>query len=157
MGGSIVDWPRLMSQVYENLVPGGYIELYDIASESGCDDGTLRQDSCFRDFERALVEAAKIFGREGGIGAKHMGWLKDAGFEDMTENTVKIPISPWPKDPKQHEIGRWTALHTEDTFESYGLALFDRVLGWSLPKIHTLIAGCKAELRKGDMHIYTKL
>lgn len=29
MGGSISDWPRLMQQAYDNLRPGGWIEVTD--------------------------------------------------------------------------------------------------------------------------------
>lgn len=29
MGGSISDWPRLMRQAYDNLHPGGWIEVVD--------------------------------------------------------------------------------------------------------------------------------
>jgi hypothetical protein len=157
MGGCIVDWPGLLSQVYEHLTPGGWVELYDAGHMSACDDDTMREESCFKTYERALVEACKRFGRELGPGHKQAGWLKDIGFEEISDTLIKVPISPWSTEPKAKELGKWTAIHTEAVFESYGLALFDRVLGWSLPKIHALIAGCKKELWKGDMHIYTQV
>lgn len=35
MGGSISDWPRLMQQAYDNLQPGGWIEVVDFEAWVG--------------------------------------------------------------------------------------------------------------------------
>jgi len=36
-----------------------------------------------------------------------VGWMKDAGFVDVTETRIKVPITGWSDDPRQREIGRF--------------------------------------------------
>lgn len=33
--------------------------------------------------------------------------LEEAGFVDIVEHKVKVPIGSWPADPKLKELGRW--------------------------------------------------
>lgn len=38
LSGSIGDWPRLLRQSYDNLSPGGWIEMQEFEVRYGCDD-----------------------------------------------------------------------------------------------------------------------
>lgn len=41
------------------------------------------------------------------------------------------PLSPWPKDPKLKERGRWGTVGVTESLPAYSMALFTRVLGRS--------------------------
>lgn len=69
----------------------------------------------------------------------------------------KLPQSPWPKDPKLKELGRYHQLNMMEAIAPYTYALFTRMLGWSRDEIEALLAGIRKELRNTSLHIYTKV
>ena len=44
-----------------------------------------------------------------------------------------------------------------EAVEPYTLALFTRVLGWSIDEVQVLIAGIKNELKDRSIHMYGKM
>jgi hypothetical protein len=155
MGGSIADWPTLLQQAYLHLAPGGYIELSDFDAWASTDDSSLPTDSSYHIFQVALDEAATKFGRKMNIGPLHKGNLVDAGFVDVVEDVRKVPLSPWPKDPRMKELGRYMQVQMLDAVESYGLAPLTRVLGWDGTRVQVLIAGVRQDLRNRNYHMYS--
>ena len=47
----------------------------------------------------ALLDASRKIGRDPRPGPKLEGWMKDAGFENVTHQMFPLPIGIWPKDP----------------------------------------------------------
>lgn len=45
MAGSIKDWPRLIRQIYDNLKPGGWVELQETDNTLYSEDGSLKPDN----------------------------------------------------------------------------------------------------------------
>lgn len=68
---------------------------------------------------------------------------------------MKVPIGPWPKDPKLKEMGMYHRENVIASVEPFTLALFTRVLGWSYDKTQAMIAGLKNEYRNRNNHFYT--
>lgn len=69
--------------------------------------------------------------------------------------TMQLPIGPWPKDPKQKEIGSFQLLQSLDGVESFTLAIFTRVLGWSAEETEVLMAGVRSEFKDRKNHLYS--
>jgi hypothetical protein len=172
MGGSIADWPSLLSQAYTHLAPGGWIELTDFDAWASTDDDSLPTTSSYHLFQTSLEEAATRFGRRMNVGPTHKGNLERAGFVDIVEDKrkvsleslllcasthsdTKIPLSPWSSDPKLKELGRYMQVQMLDAVESYGLAPLTRVLGWSMEKTQICIAGARQDLRNRNYHMYS--
>lgn len=155
MGGSIADWPRLLEQAYEHLIPGGWIEVSDFDAWASTDDNSLPEDSSYHAFQVALDQAATNFGRQMNVGPLHKGRLEAAGFVDVVEDRRKVPLSPWPRDPKLKELGRYMQVQMLDAVESYGLAPLTRVLGWDTTRVQVLIAGVRQDLRNRSYHMYS--
>lgn len=156
MGGSIANWPRLLGQAYDHIRPGGWIELSDFDAWASTDDNSLPKSSSYHEFQVRLEEAATMFGRKMNVGPGHKRALEDAGFVDVTEDIRKVPLSPWPRDPKQKELGRYMQIQMLDAVESYGLAPLTRVLGWDTTRVQVLIAGVRQDLRNRNYHMYSK-
>ena len=119
------------------------------------DDNSLPTDSSYHTFQVALDSAAKQFGRIMNIGPLHRQHLRDAGFEDIVQDKRKVPLSPWPKNPQQKELGRYMQMQMLDAVESYGLAPLTRILGWDTTRVQVLIAGVRQDLRTRDYHMYS--
>jgi hypothetical protein len=83
--------------------------------------------------------------------------MKKVGFEDVTMHVMKVPMNPWPKDPKQKAIGRYMQFEQEQAAPGYTNALLSRVLGWSKEEIDVLLAHVISELRDRSIHQYSMM
>ena len=68
---------------------------------------------------------------------------------------VKVPSGSWPKDRKLKATGMYQLEHLVASVEPFSLALFTRVLGWSVDKTQVLMAGVKDDFRNRNHHLYT--
>lgn len=83
---------------------------------------------------------------------------------------VQVPVGAWAKDKRMKDIGRYqqavysfTPLSKAavanfqallDSVEAYSLALFTRVLGWELSRVHLFLALVRQELKDVKDHLY---
>jgi SAM-dependent methyltransferase len=88
--GSIADWPRLFSQAYDNLRPGGYIEMQEYHCHVFSDDDTLSQVPFLADWVEQTNEAAEKHGKPLRIANKLKQFMQEAGFEDVREEVHKV-------------------------------------------------------------------
>jgi hypothetical protein len=51
-------------------------------------------------WDSLMIKATEVSGREGCPGPKLKGLIKEAGFENVTEEIFPLPIGMWPKDKK---------------------------------------------------------
>lgn len=79
----------------------------------------------------------------------------NAGFQNVTEELYKAPLSTWPADRRYRELGRYMNANMMDSLEAYSLALFTRVLGWDPGKVQELLARVKLDLRNLNYHMYS--
>ncbi|OLN92218.1 Trans-aconitate 2-methyltransferase 2 [Colletotrichum chlorophyti] len=156
MNGAFVDWPRFLAQAYDNLEPGGYLEIHEGTFPVFCDDDTMKEDYAILKWSQLLIESTDKIGRSITMAPKFTKMLEEAGFEDVQEKIEKMPVSPWPTDPKQKQLGVWTRAITNESLEAMSLALFTRVLGWTKEETLVFCAEVRQELRKNDVHAYFK-
>ncbi|KAI6961367.1 hypothetical protein KC355_g12593, partial [Hortaea werneckii] len=155
MGGSISDWPRLMQQAYDNLRPGGWIEVTDFEAWATTDDNSLPADSAYAEFQERLSEAATQFGKVMNISPQFKSFVQNAGFQSVVEQQFKAPLAPWPKDRRYRNLGRYMNVQMLDAIEPYSLALFSRVLKWKPERIQALLAGVRQDLGNLNYHMYS--
>ncbi|KAJ5124551.1 uncharacterized protein N7515_008376 [Penicillium bovifimosum] len=157
LGGAIADWPRLMRQSYEHLRPGGWIELQEFEVMLKSDDDSIRLAPALCEFLDRLTQASEAFHRPMNIAEGHRQRLVEAGFEDVRDEVYKVPSSVWARDPVQKEIGRYNQCSLLMAVESYSLALFTRVLGWSNNDTQVFLAGVRRDLKNPAVHTYCNL
>ncbi|KIW92554.1 uncharacterized protein Z519_06401 [Cladophialophora bantiana CBS 173.52] len=157
MGGSIADWEKLFQQCMENLKPGGWLEVIDFEAWGSTDDNSLPDHSYWHRWQTELSHAAEKFGRIMNISPQIKGLVDRAGFQDTVHEVHKVPLSPWPKEPRRRSLGmNMNAIMTE-AMQAYSLALFTRVLGWEPAEVEVLLAGARKDLNNPDYHLYTRL
>ena len=64
----------------------------------------------------------------------------------------QIPVSPWPKDPKQKERGLFFHALWAPDLEGYVQRTFGNVMGWTKEEMKIYIQHLRAELRNPDLH-----
>lgn len=156
LGGSISDWPKLVSQAYRHLRPGGWLEIQEDHGWITSDDNTLRPDSALVKWQAALMKATDQHGKNMLVAPKHKQLLKDTGFTEVVDDVYKVPCNTWPKSPNMKEIGRYFLQVMLNGIEAYSMALFTRVLKWSSEESAVLIAKARNDIRDPKIHSYVQ-
>ncbi|EOD44847.1 putative tam domain methyltransferase protein [Neofusicoccum parvum UCRNP2] len=155
LSGSITDWPRLFQQAYNNLSPGGWIEMQEFEVRYGCDDDSYPAKAPnVHNYMKLLRESSEKFGKRMDIARDQQQWIKDAGFINVKEDLYKAPLSPWAKGRRLKEIGKYNLIHVLDAIEAYSIALFTRVLNYSAEEVQVMLAKMREEYKNPELHIY---
>ncbi|KAH8689643.1 S-adenosyl-L-methionine-dependent methyltransferase [Talaromyces proteolyticus] len=152
MAGSIKDWPRLIRQCYENLKPGGWLELQESANTLYSEDNSLKPDNAMVTMMNGLMEACEKIGRTMDPAPSMKEWVQDAGFEKVKQEIFKLPIGSWPKDPRLKEIGTLLGVNFVEGVEAFTAAPFKDILGWSEEEVQILNANVRSAIRRRDAH-----
>ncbi|KAL1961756.1 hypothetical protein VTN77DRAFT_1082 [Rasamsonia byssochlamydoides] len=137
--GCVANEDRLFSQAFDHLKSGGYFEFAGANAYFCSDDDTITGNEFGKSFDNVHLWKEK---------------MEKAGFVDVKESVFKVPIGPWPKDPKMKEIGRFQQVQQIQAIESYTPALFSRYLGWNNAEIQVLLAKARKELKDPSLHLY---
>ncbi|PGH21355.1 hypothetical protein AJ80_03272 [Polytolypa hystricis UAMH7299] len=158
LGGSIPDWPSLLKQCFRALKPGGRIEVSEARSRFCCDDDTIPEDSCTKQWMDEFKRNCERFQVDFDVFPNFNGWIREAGFAEVEEIEKVVPIGTWPKDRRLKMRGRFFALQVLDlALDSYSPALFCRGGGWSEEEMRSLLEGMKREIKSNKLHLYTHL
>ncbi|KAF1931556.1 S-adenosyl-L-methionine-dependent methyltransferase [Didymella exigua CBS 183.55] len=156
LSGAIADWDRLMRQCHAHLKPGAWLEFQEPVALCESDDGTIDHAHAVRRWQDLCNDAATVFAKEIRVAHTLKQRMLDAGFVDVTEKVVKVPIGPWPRDPRMKEIGRYQREHMAMGIEPYTLGFIGKILGWSEDECRVLIAQVTNDVRRKDLHMYIK-
>lgn len=151
LAGGIADWPKLVEQCYENLNPGGIIELQDADCLAYSEDGTTK-GTWLEKWNIDFMNAAKTSGRTLQPGPQLESWVRAAGFEDVHHEKIRVPLGTWPKDKKMKEVGAFNLVQLKEGLEGFSLVLFTRVLGWSLDEVQILLSKVRKDLSDKNVH-----
>jgi trans-aconitate methyltransferase len=90
LGGSIADWPKLLRRAYDNLVPGGWLQVTEFETWCSTDDDSLPKNAALHLYMENLVAAAVKFGKVMNIAPEYERLLNEAGFEHVVDTTFKV-------------------------------------------------------------------
>lgn len=153
---SVRDFPSLYKSIMEHLKPGGWVEVADHAAEPFADDDTLKNAPHTVRWAELLDESSLKHGKRFNVAAHLEQWMIDAGFKNVKQEIFKVPVNPWPKDPKMKELGRYNMIHLLEAIDPWSLALFTRQLGWSNEEFQAFFAGVRREIQDRSIHMYAK-
>ncbi|KAF4970772.1 hypothetical protein FZEAL_9975 [Fusarium zealandicum] len=153
MTASFADWPGFFSKCYDNLSPGGWIELADIYPITS-DDGTLKEDSATHEWVTKLLDGTKLIGRPFDGAKNYKKQLEAQGFQNVQQVVFKWPQNPWPKDAKHKELGAWTLENITSGLDGLSSAVYTRVLGWSKEELDLFLVDVRRELKDRTIHAH---
>ncbi|KAM6513210.1 hypothetical protein FALCPG4_015668 [Fusarium falciforme] len=154
MNFCVQNWRVYLRQIYQNLTPGGYVELQDIDVIMKSDDGTLTEDNALFKWNKLLEEAAVKLGRPFEQTDKFKDIMAEVGFTNIVATRFKWPTNRWAKDNKYKELGAWNNENTSIALESLTLAPFTRGLGWSSEEVNAFLPKVRSDLNDPKIHAY---
>lgn len=81
--------------------------------------------------------------------------MEAAGFVDIQEYNLKMPIGGWPVDKKLKEMGLYSQVVLEGDPEGYVLFMTN-TLGWTREQVLAYVKAVKREVRSAKLHPYYK-
>ncbi|KAI0170152.1 S-adenosyl-L-methionine-dependent methyltransferase [Pestalotiopsis sp. NC0098] len=144
---------KLLKEVYENLKPGGWVEMQDVDGAVHCDDGSLPPDWPVLVFCNLMVEAFSKLGTTSHAAMFGGKYLEEAGFVNIQHHTAKLPYGTWPKDRTMRLVGLYYRTAAEEFFPAMG-AIQMPLLGWSQAEMEVFFAQCRTAMRDESVHAY---
>ncbi|KAK6220556.1 hypothetical protein LQW54_002001 [Pestalotiopsis sp. IQ-011] len=144
----------VIKSAFENLNSGGWIEFQDATMELHSSKGVAYLDGnpLKRLFDLAIQGAAK-HGRNIVVSRYLKQWLEEAGFVDVVEKKLAVPINEWHSSPKLNRIGLYTSRMLMDSLGGVAWKMVQGN-GFSDEEINELIVQTKPELRNLDLEAF---
>ncbi|CZR67430.1 related to methyltransferase [Phialocephala subalpina] len=151
---SVRNFPKLIDQCYTHLKPGGYVEFQCVTGILQSDDDTVPKDSALRKFSDSLKSSCDKYGTPIDDPTRWKGWFEDCGFEDVTQQIVKLPCNTWPKDKRMKLLGAWEMENLLSNLEGMVMRLFQRALGWTDQEVTVFLVDVRKDIKNRNIHAY---
>jgi SAM-dependent methyltransferase len=152
---AVRDWPRLISQSYTHLVPGGWIQLASTIPGALSDDNTIPPNSGYVESGRLYFEMAEKMGAPLDAPRSWADQMRAAGFTNVQDIVFKLPMGSWPRSKRLRTVGRLEQMMIlEGGFEAYMLRGYTQVLGGRPEDLQVVLALAKREIKDPSVHTY---
>jgi hypothetical protein len=81
-------------------------------------------------------------------------YMREAGFEDVTEKRIYIPVNPWARGKKNKLLGTISLQNLTEGIASLSTAAFTRILGWNSEQLDVFLAKVLEDLKNKRIHAY---
>ena len=112
---------------------GGWIEQLEVVIDPRTDDGTDISDSVVKQVANISVPMGEASGRDFHVSMSMKSMIEQAGFVDVHEQTLKLPLGPWASDQKYKDVGRFYERFYKTGLQGWLLHICTRNLGVSFP------------------------
>ncbi|KAI9835863.1 MAG: hypothetical protein M1819_001761 [Sarea resinae] len=154
---ALADWPRFMEQSFENLEPGGWLEIQEIIRPYRSDDGTLLPDSALAEWSELCIQAAHNLDHPYTTARMYKRWMKAAGFVNIRQERFKLPTNPWPRDRHYQQLGLYNMQNLLEGAHGFSVAMFTRGLGWASSEVEVFLVKVRRELQDRNIHAYVPM
>ncbi|KAK8096162.1 hypothetical protein PG999_014184 [Apiospora kogelbergensis] len=172
------DHRSVINKIYDNLRPGGWFESQDFSFDLVAADAATEAvlaGSSIRLWQQRMFEGMRTLGRDLRVARHYAQWLSDAGFVDVEQRYAKgttsdgtstttidemdsrlllCPLNPWPRGPKDQEIGLYFETDIVESLEGMSAKVLPRA-GMSAEEIQALVLRVEQDVRNQEMHAYT--
>lgn len=152
---SLKDWPHFYREAFKVLQPGGWMESQEFSYKHYSDDHSLPPGTNIARWEALWTEGIRKLGLQGHCDPDLvMSQMRDAGFINVTRINFKMPIGAWPKDRTLRQAGKLGWLNLYEGFYGLSVKVYTQLLGWTVEELQVLLAMCREELNRKDIHAY---
>jgi len=160
--GSVANWPMLYRRIMDHLRRGtGYFEQVEIDLTPRCDDGTL-PEGALRVWYDHLAGATSTVNRSIAYNPRVGDLLQQAGFVDIKEEKIILPLNGWPADQHARRMGWWynvalsAGLKNDGCYglEAMSLAPLTRIYQWPVDHVRRLCSDALLQVNDPEVHAY---
>ncbi|OAG36584.1 hypothetical protein AYO21_09241 [Fonsecaea monophora] len=151
------DWDALYAQCFEKMNSGGWIEQIEVEIIAHVDDESALPDSQIMKLCSFADEMTAASGRDFRASSKMKTAIEEAGFIDVQEQRVKLPLGPWASDPKFKDIGRFFERFYKTGLQGWLLQICIRYFGWTLQEVNDACVKAFQEINSRQQHMYFTL
>ncbi|KAM3071775.1 hypothetical protein ACMFMG_009636 [Clarireedia jacksonii] len=105
--GSVVSWPTFFSEAFKALKPGGWMDCAEPDLNFRSEIMEFRDDDPHKVWVKLFREVSDKSGMTFEPARELKRWMEEAGFVDVRERVVDVPVGQWPKDEKRRILGMW--------------------------------------------------
>ncbi|RDW94381.1 hypothetical protein BP5796_00144 [Coleophoma crateriformis] len=146
--------PQTFATAYQNLAPGGWLEIQDIIWPFKSQDESLAEKGkpLLQWCEQAQAGSAKL-GRPFADVSRYAAMMEEVGFVNVKQRTLKIPLNDWPKDRRMKELG---ALFLENMLDAVVALkkIWTFALGYSSEDADAFMGEVRSAVRNREVHAY---
>ncbi|KAF9872204.1 methyltransferase domain-containing protein [Colletotrichum karsti] len=154
MTSAVADWKALITKAFDNLNPGGWLELQEGDVGLFSDDDTFPKDCAFAKMADLLKEACAKLGRPWIDLPSLKDIMIEVGFVDVKLSFYKWPINDWPKAEHYKNIGTWAYDNVSSALEAMCMAPFTRGLDWTRDELNIFLIDVRKDMKNKQFHAY---
>ncbi|PNP55700.1 hypothetical protein THARTR1_04224 [Trichoderma harzianum] len=142
---AIRDWMKLFRRAIEHLKIGGWIELQEIhhTPRSALSDGNgeLNPNHPVARFWKHVTDGLAALGIDlDAVSDRRLSdTMQQAGFTNVTERVLHVPIGTWPKNKVLKTVGLYWRTILLDGLQAIALGPLTRGLGWNRDQVELLL------------------
>ncbi|KAI8681740.1 hypothetical protein NCS55_00426900 [Fusarium keratoplasticum] len=157
MIGCVPDWVELHRKSLRSLRPGGWVEQVELSAIAQSEDNTIRPDSPLVTWKEIFQEVGELTGKTF-MACETVGdAIREAGYVNVTERRIKLPIGMWPKDKQLKQWGAWNRQYLLQGLEGFSMRGLTELLGWSVERVQDFLDEMQRELLDSRVHSYLEL
>ena len=152
---SLRSWPHYFEQAFEYLSPGGWVECQEFDYHRKSDDNTISPDSRLKFWEDEWTRGVQKIGLQGTCDPELvMQQMRDAGFINVNVQHFKMPIGPWPREPKLKQAGMFGLVNLLDGLQGLSVKIFTELLGYTREELEMLLLEARQDVLQKSVHSY---
>ncbi|KAJ9141697.1 Methyltransferase domain-containing protein [Pleurostoma richardsiae] len=150
------DVPKMLRNAYDNLNPGGWFEVMEGVMWFHAVDDTLKGTN-LQAWNKLVVDAVKASGHDLLMPTRVKDMMAEAGFVNVTQKKIPVPMNHWAKGTEQKIIGAMQMTNLLEILHGITMPVMTTSMGWSPEKVEELLAMAKADIRDTSIHAYIPL
>ncbi|ORY56381.1 S-adenosyl-L-methionine-dependent methyltransferase [Pseudomassariella vexata] len=148
--------PRLCAAMLNNLNPGGWAELQDVIAEFKTFDRTI-EGTALQQWNRLMVEGVRNLGRDMRAARSNKRRMEEAGFQNIVEHRLPIPVNHWPRGAQHKNLGRDQMRSALDGIQAPTIQVLSKGLGWSREEAEVFLINVRKEIQNPHIHSYFEM
>jgi hypothetical protein len=114
----------------------------------------MADDYAMLRFTNLMRQAMAVFGVNIVGPSRYASQLRDAGFEQVDEQIMKLPVGVWPRDRRMKVVGLYNRAVIYDGLQGIAMAPFTRALGWTKEQVEVFLVEMRRGLMDPSTHAY---
>lgn len=148
--GCVPDWAALYTKAFHHLKPGGWFEHVEREVKIESDHVAIPPDHVFNTWADLFYQGGDKMGRSFAIAGGHTmkELMEAAGFIDVHEKKIKMPMHGWPRNKTLRDAGLLAQLALDQALEGLSTFLLTQVHGWEHGEAVAFTNSFRKESRK---------